>query len=160
MTNSGAKWLVGYGLFLMGAGFVAVMYEPKSAAIGFNPAAKTALISGGICGGLSIVWGVLLGRGFSWARIAAMVCCGVFFAAFTWRSIVGWMAFADGQSEKWFAATLITCMWATTLGMLALLARNRALGTLNGNAPDSAQARNQPANSPGKRHPVSGRPTN
>ena len=64
MKNPVSPWLVRYGLFLMSVGIVAVMYEPKSGQFGFNPAAKTALMSGGICGGLSLVWGLLLGRGF------------------------------------------------------------------------------------------------
>src|SRR5687767_12934909 len=106
MNYSLPKWLIRYGLFVMGVAVVAVMYEPKSGQIGFNPAAKTALISGGICGGCSIVWGVLLRRGFQWARIGAMVSTFLFFGAFTWRAIAGWMAYAGGQPEKWYASTL------------------------------------------------------
>ena len=119
-------WLIRYGLFLMALSVVAVMYIPKTGQIGFNPAAKTALISGGICGGLSILWGVLLRRGIAWARIAAIASSLLFLAAFTWRSILGWMAYAGGQPEKWYAATLITCMWIATAALLALLIRNRA----------------------------------
>lgn len=119
-------WLIRYGLFLMGVAVVAVMYIPKTGQIAFNPAAKTALISGGICGGLSILWGVLLGRGNAWARTAAIVSSLVFLAAFTWRSIAGWMAFAGGQAEKWYASTLITCMCIATVALVALLIRNRA----------------------------------
>jgi uncharacterized membrane protein (UPF0136 family) len=121
MKHPISQWLVRYGIFLMAVAVVAVMYIPKTGQIGFNPAAKTALISGGICGGLSILWGVLFRRGISWARIAAMASCLLFLAAFTWRSILGWMAYAGGQSEKWYAATLITCMWIATAAILAML---------------------------------------
>ena len=124
-NGSLSKWVVRYGLFLMGVAIVAVMYEPKSGQLGFNAGAKTALISGALCGGLSIAWGWLLGRGLLWARIAAMISGALFLAAFTWRSIAGWMAFAGGQSEKWYASTLITGMWLATLVLLAMLARNR-----------------------------------
>lgn len=126
MKNPLSPWLIRYGLFLVSVGIVAVMYDPKSGQFGFNPAAKTALMSGGICGGLSLAWGWLLGRGFQWARVAAMISGSLFLAAFTWRSIAGWMAFAGGQSEKWFASTLITSMWAATLVLLIMLVRNRA----------------------------------
>lgn len=126
MKPSLSQWLVRYGLFLMCVGGVAVMYEPKSGQFGFNPAAKTALLSGGICGGIAMAWGVMLGRGFPWARAGAIGSCLLFLGAFTWRSIAGWMAFAGGQTEKWFAATLITGMWVATLGLLIMLARNRA----------------------------------
>ena len=78
-----SQWLVRYGLFLMSVAMVAVMYEPRSGQLGFNAAAKTALISGALCGGLSITWGLLLGRGFPWARAAATVSCSLFLAAFT-----------------------------------------------------------------------------
>ena len=126
----------------MSVGIVAVMYDPKSGQFGFNPAAKTALMSGGICGGLSLAWGLLLGRGFQWARVAAMISGSLFLAAFTWRSIAGWMAFAGGQPEKWFASTLITGMWVATLVMLIMLVRNRA-----GRAPmEPIGIRNQPVN--------------
>lgn len=125
MKNPLSQWLVRYGLFLVSVGIVAVLYEPKSGQLGFNPVAKTALMSGGICGGISLVWGWLLGRGFQWARVAAMISCSLFLAAFTWRSIAGWMAFAGGQTEKWFASTLITGMWVATLVLLIMLVRNR-----------------------------------
>jgi len=125
MKNTLSGWLIRYGLFLMGVAIIAVMYIPKTGQIAFNPAAKTALISGGICGGLSILWGVLLGRGMSWARIAAIVSSILFLGAFSWRAIAGWMAFAGGQSEKWYASMLISCMWVATLVVVAALVRNK-----------------------------------
>lgn len=120
-----APWLLRYGVFLLTVGIIAVMYDPKSGQLGFNAAAKTALISGSICGGLSLVWGGLLARGILWARWGAVASTTLFLAAFTWRSIASWMAFAGGQSEKWFAASLITSMWIASVLLLALLIRNR-----------------------------------
>ena len=118
IVGRAARRLVLYGLFLFFVAIVAVSYEPRTGAFGFNPAAKTALASGGICGGLSVLWGVLFSRGFVWALPAAITSTLLFLAAFTWRSTVGWMAFAAGQSEKWFAATLITLMWTASLALL------------------------------------------
>ena len=81
-----------------------------------NPAgAKTALISGGMFGGLSALWGVLMLRGFRWARVAAWMSTLVLVAAFAWRSIVGWMAYAAGE-PKLFAASLITVLVTFSFG--------------------------------------------
>ena len=91
-----------------------------------NPAgAKTALISGGTFGGLSALWGVLMLKGFAWAKLAAWVSTLLLVAAFTWRSVVGWMAYAAGE-PKLFAASLITLMLAASLVSLAVLARRAA----------------------------------
>lgn len=125
MKNTLASWLIRYGLYLMGVGIVAVLYDPDAGQFGFNSAAKTALISGSMCGGLSLVWGWLLGHGHQWARWGAILSSLLFLAAFTWRAIASWMACFGGQPEKWFAASLITCMWAATLGLLFMLGRNR-----------------------------------
>jgi hypothetical protein len=142
--NTLPQWLVRYGLFLISIGILAVLYEPKSGHIGFNSAAKTALISGSICGGLSIGWGLLLGRGYLWTRVGAIVTSALFLAAFTWRATAGWMAWAGGQPEKWFAATLISCMWVATLGMLVMLARNRAVRAWSGFFPELDKSDIQP----------------
>lgn len=122
-----APWLWRYGIFLVTVGIVAVLYDPKTGQLGFNAAAKTALISGAICGGLSLVWGGLLARGISWARWGAVASTTLFLAAFTWRSIASWTAFAGGQPEKWFAASLITGMWTASVLLLIVLIRNRPL---------------------------------
>ncbi|MFM7374059.1 MAG: hypothetical protein ACKO39_02755, partial [Chthoniobacterales bacterium] len=88
-----------------------------------NPAgAKTALISGGTFGALSALWGFLMLRGFAWAKVAAWVSTLVLVAAFTWRSIVGWMAYAAGE-PKLFAASLITLMLVASVASLAVLLR-------------------------------------
>ena len=89
-----------------------------------NPAgAKTALMSGGTFGGLSVLWGVLMLRGFGWARMAAWVSTLALVAAFAWRSIAGWMAYASGE-PKLFAASLITLMLVASLTSLLVLARS------------------------------------
>jgi uncharacterized membrane protein (UPF0136 family) len=109
MTNS--KWLIGYGVFLFLCGLAGYLSNPA--------AAKTALISGSVFGGLSIVWGALLGKGFGFAKWAALVTTLLLCAVFTWRSIVSWMSVAEGD-PKVVAASLITLM---LLGSLATVAR-------------------------------------
>ena len=112
--NFSGKWFVGFGVFLILCGVAGYLSNPAGA--------KTALMSGGAFGGLSVVWGVLMLRGFVWARIAAWVSTLVLVAAFAWRSIAGWMAYAGGE-PKLFAASLITLMLVASLASLGVLWR-------------------------------------
>jgi uncharacterized membrane protein (UPF0136 family) len=108
-----SKWLFAYGLFLMAMGVAGYLSNPEKAA--------TALKSGGIFGGLSLLWGWLMARGISWSRWAAAATTGLLTVVFAWRASVSWMAFAGGASEKLIAAILITLMGLASLAMLALL---------------------------------------
>lgn len=81
------------------------------------------MISGGTFGGLSALWGVLMLKGFAWAKVAAWISTLVLVAAFVWRSIAGWMAYAAGE-PKLFAASLITLMLVASLASLAVLGRS------------------------------------
>ena len=90
-----------------------------------NPAgAKTALMSGGTFGFLSALWGVLMIKGFGWAKIAAWVSTLLLVAAFAWRSIAGWMAYVAGE-PKLFAASLITLMLVASLASVVVLWRSK-----------------------------------
>ena len=110
--NFCGRWFVGFGIFLVVCGIAGFLSNPAGA--------KTALISGGVFGGLSALWGVLMLRGFGWARIAAWVSTLVLVAAFVWRATAGWMAYAAGE-PKFFAATLITLMLAGALASVVVL---------------------------------------
>jgi len=105
MTHS--KWLIGYGVFLFLCGLAGYLSNPV--------AAKTALMSGSVFGALSILWGFLLGKGFGFAKWAALATTLMLCAVFSWRSIVSWQKVMDGD-PKAFAASLITLM---LLGSLA-----------------------------------------
>ena len=111
------RWFVGFGIFLILCGVAGYLSNPAGA--------KTALISGGSFGGLSAVWGLLMMKGFAWAKVAAWVSTLLLVAAFAWRSVAGWMAYAAGE-PKLFAASLITLMLAASLVSLAVLARRKA----------------------------------
>lgn len=104
-----SKWLLIYGAFLILAGVAGFLSNPEKA--------KTALLSGGTFGGLSIVLGVLNARGIAWARKAAFGTVVFLAVVFVWRASAGWMAVAEGRSEKLFAACLISLMLAATVGM-------------------------------------------
>jgi len=114
------KWMAGYGLFLMAIGVLGFLSNPEKA--------KTALLSGGGFGALSIVLGVLLHRGLRWARGAAVATAALLAAVFIWRAGAGWVAVAQGQSEKRTAALLITLMLAASLLTLFVLLRPRKNG--------------------------------
>jgi len=126
MASLVAGRLICYGIFLFSIAIAAVSYDPRTGTFGFYAPAKTALISGGICGSLSILWGILLRRGLQWPLLAAIASTLVFLTAFTWRSTVGWMAVAAGDTHKWFAATLISLMWIASAALVLFLIRARA----------------------------------
>jgi len=52
------------------------------------------------------------------ALLTTLMLCG----AFTWRSIVSWQAYADGE-PKLFAASLITAMLVASIASLIQLIR-------------------------------------
>ncbi len=112
--NFVGRWFVGFGIFLILCGMAGYLSNPAGA--------KTALMSGGTFGGLSALWGVLMLKGFGWAKMAAWVTTILLVAAFAWRSIAGWMDYAAGE-PKLFAASLITLMLVASLASLVVLAR-------------------------------------
>jgi uncharacterized membrane protein (UPF0136 family) len=117
MNTKTAGYLVLYGAFLIVMGLLGYLSNPEKA--------KTALMSGGTFGALSIVWGVLGARGFRWSLPAAVVTTGLLVLVFAWRASVGWRAVLDGKSEKLFAASLITLMLAASVPMLLGLLKAR-----------------------------------
>ena len=116
MDTRTAGYLIIYGVFLMVAGVLGFLSNPEKA--------KTALMSGGTFGLLSILWGVLGARGFRWSRPAAITTIGLLTLVFAWRASVGWLAVIDGKREKLFAAGLITLMLAASVPMLLHLVKS------------------------------------
>lgn len=119
MTNL-AKWTIAYGLFLIACGLAGYLSNPERA--------KTALISGGTFGALSILWGALMALGVKSSRWAAVVTSGFLVAVFVWRASVSWLAVADGATEKRFAASLITLMGAASIAICIRLLPGRPRG--------------------------------
>lgn len=112
-----AGYLIFYGMFLIVMGLLGYLSNPEKA--------KTALMSGGTFGALSILWGVLGARGVRWSRPAAIVTTGLLAVVFAWRASVGWLAVLGGKSEKLFAAVLITTMLGGSALMLLGLLKAR-----------------------------------
>jgi uncharacterized membrane protein (UPF0136 family) len=110
MKSSFGKWMLLYGVFLVLMGVAGFLSNPEKA--------KTALLSGGTFGGVAILLGCLAQRGASWPRGAAVALTAMLTGVFCWRSIVSWMAYAGGQSEKLTAALLITAMGLASIAML------------------------------------------
>ncbi len=117
MNTKTAGYLIFYGAFLILMGVAGYLSNPEKA--------KTALMSGGTFGALSILWGVLGARGVRWSLPAAIATTGFLALVFAWRATVGWLAVMDGKSEKLFAAVLITAMLAASALMLPCLLKAR-----------------------------------
>lgn len=115
MNTKTSGYLILYGAFLIVMGLLGYLSNPEKA--------KTALMSGGTFGALSILWGVLGARGFAWSRWAALISTAFLVVVFGWRSAVTWSAIIQGNSEKLFSASLITAMLLGSLVMLACLLR-------------------------------------
>jgi len=120
MNTKAAGYLILYGAFLIVMGLAGYLSNPEKA--------KTALMSGGTFGALSILWGVLGARGVRGSWQAAIVTTGLLALVFTWRASVSWLAVMDGHSEKLTAASLITVMLAASVAMLPVLFRARLSG--------------------------------
>lgn len=118
-----AGYVIFYGVFLIGMGLLGYLSNPEKA--------KTALMSGGTFGALSILWGVLMTRHIRWSLPAAKVTTGFLAIVFTWRASVSWLAVLDGKAEKQFAATLITVMLAGSIAMLIRLLKPRSASGLD-----------------------------
>jgi len=116
MNNKTARVLMIYGTFLILAGVAGFLSNPEKA--------KTALMSGGTFGSLSIFLGWLGGRKIAWSLLAAKISTAFLGAVFTWRAVVTWGKVFDGAPEKTFAAGLITSMLMASVIMLVILFRD------------------------------------
>ncbi len=113
MSVKTAGYLILYGAFLIVCGALGYWSNPEQA--------KTALMSGGAFGALSILWGALGARGLGWSLVAAKVTTGLLALVFAWRASVTWKAVIAGNSDKLFAAGLITAMLVGSVVMLVML---------------------------------------
>ena len=113
-----AKALNLYGAYLIVAGLAGYLSNPEKA--------KTALYSGGLFGTLLLVSGFLVASQKTWASKLGLGLCAFLSLTFLWRASAGWIAVYNGNSEKLFAATLITTMLIGGLITLKALLKNPA----------------------------------
>lgn len=112
-----ATILAAYGLFLILVGLAGYLSNPEKA--------KTALLSGGVFGLISLGLGWLAHRGWRHFLPVALGIALFLGTVFTWRAAASWIAFAGGQTEKLVAAVLISSMWIATVGLIVFLIRKR-----------------------------------
>ena len=117
MNTKTAGYLILYGCFLIVMGLAGYLSNPEKA--------KTALMSGGTFGALSILWGVLGARGVRWIRRVAIATTGFLTLIFAWRAAVSWLAVHHGNSDKLVAAGLITAMLVGSALMLMRLLKGQ-----------------------------------
>jgi hypothetical protein len=103
-------WLIGYGAFVFLMGVLGYLSNPEKAG--------TALKSGGMVAGLSLVWAIGWWSQRRWALFGAAATLALVGAVFIWRSSVSWRAYFGGESQKLTAALLITAMFIATAVVL------------------------------------------
>ena len=118
--KSTALALAAYGAFLILVGLAGYLSNPEKA--------KTALMSGGTFGLLNIGLGYLALRGWRRSVPVALGLAAFLTIVFSWRSIVTWRAYADGNSEKLVAAVLISSMLIASLWVAVYLIGVRRRG--------------------------------
>src|SRR3989454_3916068 len=89
MNTKTAGYLILYGAFLIVMGLLGYLSNPEKA--------KTALMSGGTFGALSIVWGVLGARGVRWSLPAGGGNTGPLCLRFGCGAGGGWVGGLGGQ---------------------------------------------------------------
>lgn len=114
-----SRSLVFYGIFLILIGVLGYLSNPEKA--------KTALMSGGTFGSLSMLWAFLGKRQWRWSLMAARVSTLFLAVVFIWRSTVTWGKVIGGAPEKTFAACLITSMLIASVIMIRVLFSDRSL---------------------------------
>ncbi len=119
--NHKSHALILFGIYLLVAGLVGYLSNPSKA--------LTALYSGGLFGILSILSGILLKKGKRWAFKTGFGLVVLLVFTFSWRASVGWLAVARGNSEKLFAAALITSMLLAALLTLRSLLKRSPTGS-------------------------------
>jgi hypothetical protein len=117
MNTMNAGYLVIVGIFVILLGAVGFVTHPEKA--------YTSLMFGGGFGALFVLWGILGAKGLRWSKTAALLTASVLSAACAWRASLGWLALANGQSEKVFASLLITLTLAVSMIMLVMLLKER-----------------------------------
>jgi hypothetical protein len=130
--KSVSRIMMCFGVFLIVAGLLGFLSNPEKA--------KTALMSGGLFGGISFVLGMLAARGWRKARPVSIGLTLFLSIVFVWRASVSWMAYFGGQADKLTAAILISTMLAgsVAVALLLLFRKSKPVSSLPTTADSSA----------------------
>ena len=113
-----SKIMIAYGAFLIVAGLLGYLSNPEKA--------RTALMSGGLFGTISIGLGLAAMRGWRRSLPISLVLASFLGVVFTWRATVSWMAFFGGEPGKLTAAALISAMLLASVTVVTLLLKRRS----------------------------------
>lgn len=121
MKTDTAGYLVIFGIFICVLGVINYQTHPERATM--------VLMIGGALGALLAVWGILGAKGFRWSWAAAVFTATLLSLRCVWRASVGWLAVAEGQAERAFAALVVTLMLGVSAGIFWMLMRERKVGS-------------------------------
>jgi hypothetical protein len=114
-----------HGTYLIVIGILAVMYNPHTGFLGFNPAAKSGLIVSGAFALISFFWAFIYSRQAQRvAVIGGFVTTILLFAGTIPQAFGAWIRYAGGDTAKWFAATTISLVIIGSVPLFASLWQN------------------------------------
>lgn len=118
-----------HGTYLIVIGILAVMYNPHTGFLGFNPDAKSGLIVSGAFALISFFWAFIYSRQAQRvAVIGGFVTTILLFAGTIPRAFGAWIGYAGGDTAKWFAGTTISLVIIGSVPLFASLWRNLRSG--------------------------------
>jgi hypothetical protein len=111
-----------HGSFLIVVGILAVMYNPHTGSLGFNPDAKTGLIVSGAFALISFFWAFIYSRqAHRVAVIGGFITTILLFAGTIPRAFGAWIGYAGGDTAKWYAGTTISLVIIGSIPLFAAL---------------------------------------
>jgi hypothetical protein len=123
------RHFVFHGSFLLVVGILAVMYNPHTQSLGFNPDAKSGLIVSGVFALISFFWAFLYSRrAHRIAVIGGFITTILLFAGTIPRAFGAWTGYAGGDTAKWYAGTTISLIIFGSIPLFASLWRGLRTG--------------------------------
>jgi hypothetical protein len=113
-----------HGSFLIIVGILAVIYNPHTGFLGFNPDAKSGLIVSGVFALISFFWAFIYSRqAHRVAVLGGFITTILLFAGTIPRAFGAWIGYAGGDTAKWFAGTTISLVVIGSIPLFASLCK-------------------------------------
>jgi hypothetical protein len=113
-----------HGVFLIVVGILAVMYNPHTGLLAFNPDAKSGLIVSGAFGLISFFWAFIYSRrAHRVAVVGGFMTTILLFIGTVPRAFGAWTAYARGDTVKWFGGITISLVILGSIPLFASLWR-------------------------------------